>query len=145
YDMKLYQLSAFHFVDVVKEGNPQNIKKALEKLSLAADKLSDETLLNYAMSKVDLADFPREQVDKLRFRIAEYQFQNEQYDKAAVNFSKIKMESPLYSKAKYMEGLTYATLKRNDESVKAFATLVRYREDAGVTDPVRVAGLMGLA
>ncbi len=145
FDMKLYQLAAFHFVDVVKEGNSLNIKKALEKLSLAADKLGDETLLNYAMSKVDLRDFPREHVDKLRYRIAEFQFQNEQYDKAAENFSKVKMESPLYSKAKYMEGLTWATLKRNDEAIKAFSDLVQYRADAKVTDPTRVAALMGLA
>lgn len=145
YDMKLYQLSAFHFVDVVKEGNSLNIKKALEKLSLAADKLGDATLLNYAMSKVDLSDFPREHVDKLRYRIGEYQFQNEQFDKAADNFSKIKMESSLWSKAKYMEGLTYATLKRNDEAIKAFSDLSGYRSDASVTDPTRVAALMGLA
>lgn len=145
YDMKLYQMAAFHFVDVIKQGNSQYIKKSLEKLSLAADKLGDETLLNYAMSKIDLKDFPRDQVDKLRFRIGEYQFENEQLEKAADNFSKVKMQSPLYAKAKYMQGLTLATLKKNNEAVKAFAELVDYRLDVKVTDQVRNAALMGLA
>ncbi len=145
YDMKLYQMAAFHFVDVIKQGNTQYIKKALEKLSLAADKLGDVTLLNYAMSKVDLKDYPRDQVDKLRFRIGEYQFENEQFEKAADNFGKVKIESPLWAKAKYMEGLTRSTLKQNDDAIKAFQELVDSRGEAKVTDQVRNGALMGLA
>lgn len=145
YDMKMYQTAAFHFVDVVRDGTSGYIKKSLEKLSLAADQLGDVTLLNYAISKIELNDFPMESQDMLRFRIGEYQFRNGELAKAAASFSAVAENSPLYGKAKYMEALAYATQSKNEMAIRAFNELLSSRNPDNITDTTRVAALMGLA
>jgi tetratricopeptide (TPR) repeat protein len=145
YDMKMYQAAAFHFVDVVRDGNSSYIKKSLEKLSLAADQLGDVTLLNYAISKVELNDFPIESQDMLRYRIGEYQFRNGELNKAAASFSAVEEKNPLYGKSKYMEALCYATQNKNEMAIRSFNELLSSRNPENITDTTRVAALMGLA
>jgi TolA-binding protein len=145
YDMKMYQTAAFHFVDVVRDGNSTYIKKSLEKLSLAADQLGDVTLLNYAISKVQLSDFPAANQDMLRYRIGEYQYRNGELAKAAASFSAVEESSPLFGKSKYMEALCYASQNKNEMAIRAFNELLSSRNPDDITDTTRVAALMGLA
>ena len=63
--MKLNQVSAFQFIGVVKDGRNKFVKQSLEKLSLAADALGDDTLLNYAISRVNVDEFPRVTLGKI--------------------------------------------------------------------------------
>ena len=79
YQMKMYQLAAFQFISVIREGNNKYIPKALEKLSLAANELGDDTLLNYAISRVKTESFPAVHRDILFYRIGEFQDRNGQY------------------------------------------------------------------
>ena len=53
YQMKLNQVSAFQFISVIRSNQKRYLKESLEKLSLAADALGDDTLLNYAISRVN--------------------------------------------------------------------------------------------
>lgn len=145
YDMKMYQTAAFQFVDVVRDGNSSYIKKSLEKLSLAADKLGDETLLNYALSKVQLGDFPAASQDLLRYRIGEFQFKNGEYSRATSNFAAVDTSSSLFGKSKYMEGLSFAIQNKNDMALRAYSDLLNYKETAEFTNTSRVAALLGLA
>jgi hypothetical protein len=145
YDMKMYQVAAFQFVDVVRDGNSNYIKKSLEKLSMAADKLGDTTLLNYAISKVQLNDFPAASQDMLRFRIGEFQFRNGDFNKSAASFGAVENGSQLYGKAKYMEGLSYASSNKNEMAIRSFQELLDSRSDAPVTDNTRVSAILGLA
>jgi hypothetical protein len=145
YQMKLNQVAAFQFIAVVKDGNNRYLKQALEKLSLAADTLGDDTLLNYAISRVSVDEFPRAHRDMLAFRIGEYQLRNKQFDAAAGSFIRVGRSSPLFPKAKYLEGLSYAEAQQPRRAVSAFDELIQARDSAGVTDSARVAGLMGKA
>lgn len=145
YQMKLNQVAAFQFIAVVKDGNNRYLNQALEKLSLAADTLGDDTLLNYAISRVKVEQFPRVHRDMLAFRIGEYQLRNKQYAPAARNFSRVQRNSNLFPKAKYMEGLAYAEANAARRAVAAFDELIQARSGSGVTDSARVAGLMGRA
>lgn len=145
YDMKMYQASAFQLVDVVRDGNPLYINKSLEKLSLAADALGDETLLNYALSKARVSDFPMASQNLLKYRIGEFQFKSNQLSNAASNFASVTEGSPLFAKSKYMEGLSYAVQEKNDLAIRAFSDLLNYRNKAEFTDVTRVSAQMGLA
>lgn len=145
YQMKLNQVAAFQFISVVKDGNNRYLKQSLEKLSLAADALGDDTLLNYAISKVKVDEFPRVHRDMLYFRIGEFQLRSGQVDQAAKSFSRVQRTSPFFSQAKYQEGLALAEEKKVDGAVRAFEDLVASRAGSGITDPSRVAGLMGKA
>ncbi len=145
HQMKLNQVAAFQFIGVVKQGNNSYIKQSLEKLSLAADALGDDTLLNYAISRVNVDEFPRVHRDMLHFRIGEFQMRNKQYEEAARSFSKVSHGHTLFPSAKYQEGLAYAEGNQADRALTSFEELVQARRNAGVTDKARVDGVMGKA
>jgi tetratricopeptide (TPR) repeat protein len=145
YEMKMYQVSAFQFVDVIRNADTRYIKQSLRKLSLAADILNDDTLINYAIGKVNVEDFPKDNQDMLRYRIGEYQSRKQNWDAAVDSFGKVPDTSPYYPRAKYMEGL--ADVKRNDlnGALKSYYALSEFRANAGITDIDRVSAIMGMA
>lgn len=143
--MGMPQLAAFQYITVIKEGSNRYIKQALERLSLVADDLGDDTLLNYAISRVHVADFPASHRDMLYYRIGEYQMRNNQYVPAARSFARVQPSSALFSSAKYDEGLAYAQAGQLNSALNAFDQLLEARKDKGVTDTARVDALMGRA
>jgi tetratricopeptide (TPR) repeat protein len=143
--MKLNQVAAFQFIGVVKEGHNKFVKQSLEKLSLAADSLGDDTLLNYAISRVNVDEFPRVHRDMLYSRIGEFQMRNKQFPEAAVSFSHVARGTPLYNTAKYQEGLALAEAGQPDRALTAFEELLQSRANAPVTDKAKVDALMGKA
>lgn len=145
YQMKLNQAAAFQFIGVVKKGRSKYLNQALEKLSLAADALGDDTLLNYAISKVKVSRFPRTHRDMLYYRIGEYQMRHERFDDAARSFEKVDRSSKFFPNAKYNQGLAFAEGKRLNLALGAFEDLQNVRESEGITDSARVAALMGKA
>ncbi|NJL25033.1 MAG: tetratricopeptide repeat protein, partial [Calothrix sp. SM1_5_4] len=145
HQMKLNQVAAFQFIGVIKEGNNRYIKQALEKLSLAADALGDDTLLNYAISRINVEEFPRVHRDMLHFRIGEYQMRNKQFVAAAESFERVSRGSNLYAGAKYQQGLAYAEAGQGDRAVAAFDELIQSRARAPINDKAKVAAMMGKA
>lgn len=145
YQMKFNQVAAFQFISVVKDGNSKYMKQSLEKLSLAADQLGDDTLLNYAISRINVEEFPKSHRDMLYYRIGEYQMRNQQYEQAVRSFSKVDRQDDFYPRAKYLEGLSYAEMKKPTEAATTFDELAESRAGKKVTDKVRVAALMGKA
>ncbi len=145
YEMNLNQVSAFQFVSVVKQGKNKYLRQALEKMSLAADSLGDDTLLNYALSKVKVNEFPKVHRDMLYFRIGEFQLTNQQYSNAIASLNKVNVASSYYPQAKYLQGLAYAEQGQNARAIRRFEQLANVRADRGITDPSRVAALIGKA
>lgn len=145
YQMKLYQASAFQFISVIRAGNNKYLKPSLEKLSLAADALGDDTLLNYAISRIEVDEFPRVHRDMLFLRIGEFQMRGSQYTQAAKSFSRVQRSSPFFPQAKYLEGLAYTEQQDTRSAILAFEDLITSREGNGITDESRVAGQMGRA
>jgi len=145
YEMRMYQVAAFQFVDVVRQSDARYLKQALQKLSLAGDILNDDTLLNYAISKVDVEDFPKTNRDMLRFRIGEYYMRKKNYKAASDNFAAVPQSSTYFAKAKYLQGVTLALQNNLDGALRAYSELVAFRQTAGPTDMDRVVGLMGMA
>jgi hypothetical protein len=144
-ELGLYQTAAYQYVGVIQQGNSRYINKALEKLSIAADYLNDSRLLNYSITKINLKRYPKDQWDMLRFRIGEVYRDKGDLSRAAKYFGKVPPDSPFYSQAKYQEGLARAELKQNKLALRNFAQLLDHREEAGITDEIRVAALLGLA
>jgi tetratricopeptide (TPR) repeat protein len=145
HQMKLNQVAAFQFIGVIKEGNNRYMKQSLEKLSIAADALGDDTLLNYAISRINVDEFPRASRDMLYFRIGEYQMRNKQYEPAAGSFAHVNRESALFSSAKYQQGLAYAEAGQADRALSSFEDLIQARSNAAPNDRSKVAAMMGKA
>ncbi|MEQ1875561.1 MAG: tetratricopeptide repeat protein [Bdellovibrionia bacterium] len=145
YEMKFNQVAAFQFVDVVREGTNKYIKNSLEKLAVVADSLGDDTLLNYALSRVNLDEFPAQNKDMLLFRIGEFQYRGGFFEKAADYLGRIPGNSLFYNEARYLEGLALAEQNKPEEAKKVFTSLLAANESSGVTDANRVAALMSIA
>lgn len=141
----LNQVAAFQFIGVVKDGKNRFVKQSLENLSLAADALGEDTLLNYAISRLNVDEFPKAHRDMLYFRIGEYQMRNKQYEDAARSFAKVNRSHTLFTSAKYQEGLAYAEINQNDRAIASFEQLMDSRRNASATDKAKVDALMGKA
>lgn len=145
YKLKLYQVSAFQFMSVIRHGENKYVTQSLEKLSLAANELGDETLLNYAISRVKTEQFPAAHRDMLFYRIGEFQLRNNQYAEAIRSLDYVPQESPLYEKSMYLKGLSYAKADNADKSIEIFDTLIDYKRDSNINDKTRAAAIMGRA
>lgn len=144
-EMKLNQVAAFQFVDVIRMGNSKYVKLAIQKLSVVADTLGDDTLLNYAVSKVDLNDFPSQNKDMLYFRIGEIKMKARDFNNAFELFSKVSTGSRYYNQAVFQKGLAQLESNQVDTALQTFQTLLSTRENAPVTDTNKVSAQIGIA
>ncbi len=144
YNLKFYQASAFQFMSVVRHGRNEYVARGLEKLSLAADALGDDTLLNYAIGKIRLKEFPPQHVGILRYRLGQFYMRKKEFSQAARSFRRVPTDSHLYGKSKYLEALSLVELGRTGRALDVFKSLVAARSDMPVTDDIRVAALLGM-
>lgn len=97
-----YQLAAIQFVDVIRQGgNSRYLRQSIDKLSIAADELGDETLLNYALRRVDTNSFPRSRRDTLFYRLGENAYLSGRRSAAALQYAKVPSNSRYYFSAQY--------------------------------------------
>lgn len=144
-EMKLYQTAAFQFVDVIRLKHPKYSKLAIEKLSIVADSLGDDTILNYAISRVDLNDFPPKLKDMIHFRLGEIKLRSRDYTGAVELFNRVGFGSSYYFQALYNKGLAELESSQPDLAIGTFNKMFDARRNAAVTDTNRVAAQMGLA
>lgn len=144
-EMNLNQVAAFQFVDVIRTNHPKYTKLAIEKLTSVADELGDDTLINYAMSRVNINDVPETNRDMVQFRIGEIKMRSRQFGEAIRAFSQIGLGSRYYSQALHQKGLAFLELNRPQEAVNTFETMLSTRRKANVTDTNRVAAQLAIA
>ena len=143
-DMKYPQVAAWQFANVVIINDDRFNKRALQLLSIAADQLDDETILNYAVSKMKVTDFPAQEKDMLFFRMGEIKFRNKDYKGAIDAFERVGPESDYAELAQYMTGTSYATLKDTSAAISKFDALLAGKKRR-ITNDTRVSALMALA
>jgi len=144
-EMGFYQAASYQFVEVVRSGNNRYIRDALEKLVIVADQLNDDTLFNYALSRVKLKEYPRRTKDMLMFRVGEYLYRSGQWNKSIQSFRQVPRSSSFYAQAKYMEALAYTEKGDINRALKTQANIVRYQRGTSPTDTNKVAALMAIA
>lgn len=144
-EMKLNQVAAFQFVDVIRLNVPKYTKMAVEKLSIVADGLGDDTLLNYAVNRLDVSDIAPGNRDMIYFRIGEVKLKNKDYRGAEAAFSRVQQGGSYYNQALYNRGLALMELNRLDDAITMFNGLISVRSRASVTDTNRVAAMLGIA
>ncbi len=144
-EMGLNQVAAVEFLRVAVKGKSKFLKQSLEKLSFAADALNFDVLLNLAISKITVGDFPAIHKDMLFYRIGEFQMKKKDYLEAAKNFSRVDQNSRYFFRAKYSQALALAEDNKPGMSVQAFEEILQTTGDKNVTDPIRVSALIGKA
>lgn len=143
-DLKYPQVAAWQFANVVIINDDRFTKRGLQLLSVAADQLGDDTILNYAVSKMRVTDFPAQEKDMLFFRMGEIKFRGKDYRGAIQAFDRVNPDSQYSDLAQYMAGTSYATLKDTDAAIGKFESLLTAKKRK-ITNDTRVAVLMALA
>ncbi len=144
-DLGLNQIAAFQFVEVIKNGNSHYVKNAIEKLSLAADVLGDDTLLNYAVSRIKVEEIPNASKDLIYFRMGEFKLKSGQLSQAIDLFSRVPETSRYFFLSRIDKGLAFLEAGKPQEAITLYKSLVNYRTNASVTDTNRVVATLGLA
>ena len=144
-ELKLYQTAAFQFVDVIRNGGSHYVRQSIDRLSIAADALGDDTLLNYAISKVRLDEFPEKQKEVIYFRLGEIKLRNGQFAEAADLFSRVSPGSRYASTAKFNRGLALLESRKPAEALPLFQSLNHGRAQASVTDVNKVSSKLAIA
>lgn len=143
-DLKFPQVAAWQFANVVIINDDRFNIRALQLLSVAADQLGDETILNYAVSKMKITDFPAQEKDMLFFRMGEIKFRNKDYKGAIEAFDRVNSDNQYSEMAQYMSGTSFAMLKNTDSAIAKFENLLTAKKRT-ITDDTRVSTLMALA
>lgn len=144
-ELKMHQIAAFQFVEVIRNGNSKYTRQAIEHLSLAADELGDDSLLNYAISKVQLANFPDKYKDIIYYRLGEIQLKVGKFEEAAQSFARVGSDSRYFAQAKFNRGRAFLEAKQPSEALKNFQSLLASRAQAPVTDKNKVAAQLAIA
>ncbi len=144
-ELGMNQVAAFQFVDVIKSGDGKYTRQALEKLLIVTDKLGDETLLNYAIQRIDVNSVPTQNRDMLYYRMGEIKQKSGQYSEAVNLYSKVGVQSRYYLNALYNSGLSQAEANQTELALGTFQKLLNNRSTASVTDTNKVAAQMAIA
>ncbi|MBC7421779.1 MAG: tetratricopeptide repeat protein [Bdellovibrio sp.] len=144
-EMNLNQAAAFQFVDVIKNGDQRWTRQAIENLLIVTDRLGDETLLNYAIQRIDVNQVPTQYRDMLYFRLGEIKHKAGLHQEAVQLYNKVGEQSRFYFSALYGRGLAQAEAKQPDLALQSFKKLLDTRSTAKVTDTNRVAAQLSIA
>ncbi len=144
-EMNLNQAAAFQFVDVIKNGEAKWTRQAIEKLLVVTDRLGDETLLNYAIQRIDVNQVPTANRDMLYFRLGEIKHKAGLYQEAVRLYSQVGSQSRFYYSALYGKGLAQAEANQADLALQSFQKLLEIRSTAKVTDVNKVAAQLSIA
>ncbi|MEI7973887.1 MAG: tetratricopeptide repeat protein, partial [Bdellovibrio sp.] len=144
-DLQYDQLAAIQFVEVIRSGVPRFQRNSIERLSLLADRLGDETLLNYALSKVLVSDLPEKNRDLVLLRLGENQLRKGQFAAAQSTFQKIESGSKYFYQAQFNRGLALLEANQPAQAVPVFQNLYSLNTSQSVQHPQKVAAQMGWA
>ena len=144
-ELKLNQVAAFQFVDVIKIGEPQFVQKAVEKLLVVTDKLGDETLLNYAIQRIDVKSLPQQNQEILYFRLGEIKQKAGLFSEANQMYSMVGSGSRYYLSSLYNLGLAQAEAGQTDLALSTFKKLINSRAGTEITDTNKVAAQLAIA
>lgn len=141
----LNQAAAFQFVESIRTADKNWTKPSIEKLLIVTDKLGDETLLNFAMQRMEISEIPEANKEMIYFRLAEVKQNNGDYKDAVEFYKKVSAGSRYYYKALYKMGLAYSEMKNTEKAIETFKSLLNSRQSASVTDTNRVLAQMAIA
>lgn len=144
-EQSLNQVAAFQFVDVIRSGDQRWTRQAIEKLLIVTDRLGDETLLNFAIQRIDVSQVPTQHRDMLFYRLGEIKYKAGLFQEAATLYGKVGSQSRYFYNALYGKGLSYAEANQTELALQTFQKLREMRETAKVTDMNRVSADMAIA
>jgi tetratricopeptide (TPR) repeat protein len=149
-ELKMYQVASFVFYDVIDEeirrgGEGKYLRQSLGKLSYLSNLLDSDVLLKYAVSRIQINQFPAESRDLFFYRYGELKLKESSFAEAAKAFAKVDPESSVFPQAVFKQGLAYTEDNQMGKAVAAFEELLNKYQGRPVTDVNRVNANLALA
>ncbi|HND85175.1 MAG TPA: hypothetical protein PLU50_05170, partial [Pseudobdellovibrionaceae bacterium] len=143
--LNMPQVAAFQFVDVIRTRDAKYTRMAVEKLSLVADELGDDTILSYVLNQIHLNEVPANEKDMVLYRLGEAKLAADDFASAIDLLSKVAPESSYYELAQVKRGLAQMESGRVDDAIVTFKGMIAHRPKASPNDENMVAARMGIA
>jgi Flp pilus assembly protein TadD len=112
YNLKLYQASSYPMVKVIRSNSKKYKSKAMEKLIEISNRLGDQHILDYVMSKMQISDLERLAVDVYYFKLASVSYDKGLLDQSIGYLKKSIEKNPNNESSLNLLGL--ANLKKNE-------------------------------
>ncbi|MBK7890409.1 MAG: tetratricopeptide repeat protein [Bdellovibrionales bacterium] len=149
-EMGLHQVSAFPYYEIVRtevKKNPKNkyVRQSLERLTVAADALDSDILLNYAVRLIDEEEFPAGNRDMLFYRRGEVRLREGNYIEAAKEFNRVRGNSVFHDRARYRLGLSLVEAGQLEKAEQVFVATAEAKSSTDVTKRARVNAMLGRA
>ncbi len=149
-ELKLNQVASFVFYDVVDEeirdgGDGKYLRQSLGKLSYLSNLLDSDVLLKYAVSRIQINQFPAESRDLFFYRYGELKLKEGSFQEAAKSFAKVDPSSSVYPQAIYKQGLAYTEEGQLGKAIASFEEMLNIYQSRPVTDVNRVNANLALA
>lgn len=144
-ELNLNQTAAFQFVDVVRSSDVNWTKPALEKLLVVTDKLGDETLLNFALQRIQIDQIPAANREMIYYHLAEAKHKVGNQEEAITFYKRVSSKSRYYYNALYNMGLAQAELGKTNDALQSFKRLLNSRLGSRPTDTNKVSAVMAIA
>lgn len=126
YRMKKYNAALNYFVQIINKGTAHRFfQSSIEWGIFISQKLSDDSSLLQAIAKYPDVDFPAKYRDQSHFLLAKYYYENDNFDSARVMINRIAENSPLFPKARYLEGIILYRENKLQDAVNVFRDVVK--------------------
>lgn len=145
YNLKLYQASSYPMIKVIRSNSNKFKQKSLEKLITISNKLGDQQMLDYAMSKMQVADLEKLAVDVFYFKLASVSYDKRSLDEGIDYLQKALASNPNSEPALNLLALSY--LKKNDvtNAIDTYHKLLALYAHKNNNNPKRSYTLLNLA
>lgn len=148
--MKLNQVAAYQYLDVIKRGDGEYRNKARLKLFRLSHELNSDSFLEYLFAGASssgpaISGISKPLLGTYYFRLGEFHIRKRQYVRAIDAFLQVEESSPQYLKALYSLGRSFAELKRFGEGRSVFEKIIDLRKNRPVPDIKRDTAQMGIA
>ncbi len=126
YRMKKYYSSLSYFVQIINKGTAHRFfQSSVEWGIFISQKLADDSSLLQALAKYPDVDFPAKYRDQSHFLLAKYYYEKDDFQASRVMINRIAENSPLYPKARYLEGIILYKENRLQDAVNVFRDVVK--------------------
>ena len=145
YNLKLYQASSYPMIKVIRSNSNKFKQKSLEKLIAISNKLGDQQMLDYAMSKMQVADLEKLAIDVFYFKLASVSYDKKSIEESIDYLKKALASNPNSEPALNLLALSY--LKKNDvnNAIETYHKLLALYAQKNNNNPKRSYTLLNLA